>query len=129
MKLNEFFGNVTHDVNSQNTDNGEMGAEERSDLADKVFWFIVDSDDLHKKYFMRIASDIKNSNKNNDSIDYDWKIWKPMVNAGCVEYFHEHDVPGDPKITFNKKFRADMCKRLVDHYHKDIENDEYDLGD
>ena len=128
MKLYEFFGSISHDVNGENKKSSEeLSKEKENQLADDVFWFIIDNDDLHKKYFMPAAREIKKTSDDAESM-HDWKVWKPMVNAGCLEYFHENDVPGDPKVTFNKKFRADLCKRMCEHFHKDIIKGEYNLG-
>lgn len=126
MKLYEFFGSVSYDENQDNKKQDDiMSKEEENDLADEIFWYIIDNDDLHKKYFMPIARQIKKSD--NDQA-HDWKLWKHMVLAGCKKYYEEHEVPGNPKEVFNKKFRIDLCKRLTEHYHDDIMNDEYNLG-
>ena len=128
MKLYEFFGSMTHDVNEKaEKDPNKMNKEDEEQLADDVFWFIVDDDDLHKKYFMPIARELKKT-LGDDSYTHDYKVWKPMTTAGCIKYYEENDVPGNPKETFNKKFRIDLCKRLSDHFHKDIVKGEYDLG-
>lgn len=130
MKLFEFFGNINHNPNEANDRDPEaLGKEQEQELSDQVFWYILDHDDLHKKHFMDLAKEIRNTNKENSKDDtHDWKLWMPMVKEGCMEFFKEHKVDGHPADTFHKEFRVDLCKRLADHHHKDIIKDEYKLG-
>lgn len=131
MKLFEFFGR--YDVEpktSENKDPNYMSQEEEEHLLEEVFWHILEDDDLHKKYFMPIAKklkDIYDSESKEDDLN-DWKVWIPMVNQGCREYFEKFDVKGDPKDVFHKKFRKSLCEKLVDHYIDDIKNGAYNLG-
>jgi hypothetical protein len=128
MKLYEFFGSISQDSSQKDeTDPNAMTQEDEDQLSDAVFWDILDDDNLHKKYFMAIAKKIKTAS-DNDSEMHDFLIWKPMVNAGCIQYYHDHDLPGNPREIFNKNFRSNLCKRIADHYHKDIIDDVYDLG-
>ena len=131
MKLYEFFGKMDINVNSdKNEDAYHMSQEEESVLLDEVFWDILDNDDLHKHYFMPIARELKKIYDSPSKTDdlHDWKVWIPMVNKGCVEYFGSHNLEGDPKDIFNKEFRKDLCKKLTDHYHEDIIKGSYKLG-
>jgi len=130
MKLLEFFGNIEHNVNQdKDQDPTGLGKEEEKELKDNVFWYILDHDDFHKKYFMPIAKKIKKAHAKSKTEDmHDWKTWLPMVNAGCAEFFKKQPTMGDPHEIFHKKFRMDICKRLADHYHKDILKGEYELG-
>jgi hypothetical protein len=128
MKLCEFFGNISHDANKETKkDPNKMDKEEENRLSDEIFWFIIDDDDLYKKYFMPIARELKKTLDDEHDL-HDYKVWKPMVNSGCIKYYEENDIPGNPKEIFNKKFRIDLCKRLAEHFHKDVVGDEYDLG-
>lgn len=130
MKLYEFFGNIDHDVNKdQDSDNQGLEQEEEQQLGDHIFWYILDSDSLHKKYFIPLAKRIKSSHEADPkSSSREWKMWLPLVNKGCIEYFEKHDIQGDPKDIFNKKFRMNLCKRLIEHHYEDILKDEYKLG-
>ena len=125
MKLFEFFGNINHNPNEdQNKDPQSPGKEEEQELCDNVFWFILDDDDLHKKYFMPIAKELKAKYADTtDDASRDWKTWIPMVNAGCMKYYKEHKLEQHPSDAFSKEFRRDLCKRLEDHYHESIEKD------
>lgn len=128
MKLYEFFGNINKNP-EQDRDPQSLGKEEEQELCDKVFWYIIDEDDLHKKHFLPIAKELKA--KYDDTTDNsagDWKVWIPMVNAGCMKFYKDHDVKQHPKDAFSKEFRKDLCKRLEDHFREDIAKGEYTLG-
>lgn len=130
MKLFEFFGRLDLDYMQKKKDDEGLNREQEEILIDNVFWFILDNDRLHKKYFLPAAAKLKKiyDTKTLKDDKHDYKIWIPMVNKGCVEYYKKHDVKGDPNDVFNKKVRKDLCKKLVNHYHKDIVNGEYKLG-
>jgi hypothetical protein len=125
MKLFEFFGNINHNPNQdKDLDSKTPGKEEEQQLADDVFWYILDDNDLHKKYFMPISKELKikyADTKDDDSRD--WKVWLPLVNAGCMKFWKEHKIKQHPKDAFHKEFRRDVCKRLEDHYHEEIAKD------
>lgn len=129
MKLFEFFGKLTFDQDHKD-DKFSLSREEKEDLEDSLFWYILEDDELHKKYFMPSAKKLKaRYNNHQDDSSKDWIEWLPMVNKGCTKYYAEHDIPGDPKEIFSKKLRKEICKRLENHYRNDILNDEYQLGD
>lgn len=124
MRLYEFFGNI----NQESTSHGLEKEQERQ-LADQVFWYILDSDQLHKTQFLHIAKKIKQAHEADPKeASHDCKVWLPMVIIGCREYFEKNDIQGDPKDIFNKKFRMDLCKHLAQHFHEDILKDTYKLG-
>jgi hypothetical protein len=131
MKLNEFFGNIKHDTEQdKDLDPQSIGKEEEQELEDQVFWFILDDDDLHKKYFMPVAKELvrihKTDTKSDDLVN--WKTWMPMVNTGCMNFYKEQDLKKRPEDVFTKEMRVALCKRLTDHYHDDILKDSYNLG-
>ena len=103
---------------------------DNSKLADELFWFILDHDDLHKEHFMPIAKKIKKAQteKTFDHKDF-IKEWLPMVDRACLEYYKLNQLEGAPKDIFTKEFRRDMCHRLADQHHRDIEKGEYVLGE
>lgn len=128
MKLFEFFGKMSFDKDEER-DTFSLSKEEEENLEDALFSYILEDDDLHKKYFMPIAKSLKaRYHDHSDDASKDWKQWLPMVNKGCIKYFEENDVPGDPKDTFNQKLRKALCQRFEIHYRTDIMNDEYNLG-
>lgn len=123
MKLYEFFGHFNLDVTQNNKpEEKKMNQDEEALLADKIFWYMLDDDGLHKKYFLPAARQLKNTENR------DCKIWIPMVNKACAYYYKENKLTGNPKEIFNKKFRKDLCKRVDDHFYEDILKDEYNLG-
>jgi len=130
MKLYEFFGNISHDIDQDKSEYpNALGNEEEQELEDQLFWFIIDHDDLHKKYALPNFKEIKNKHQEDEKTsNHDWKMWMPMVKNGCAEFYKEQDIKGDPRDFFNKEVRINLCKRLVDHFHKDIINDEYKIG-
>lgn len=129
MNLFEFFGSFDIDNNNnKSNDSTKLSREEEQQLADQVFWFILDDDGLHKKYFLPIAREIRKNHNDNTGDRHDWKSWIPMVNSACARYFKEHNVKGNPKDVFNKMFRKNLCKKLCDHYHIDIVKGVYNLG-
>jgi hypothetical protein len=131
MKLNEFFGNIKHDTEQdKDLDPQSIGKEEEQELEDQVFWFILDDDDLHKKYFMPVAKELVRIHKTDTKADdlTNWKTWMPMVNAGCMNFYKEQDLKKRPEDVFTKEMRVALCKRLTDHYHDDILKDSYNLG-
>ena len=129
MKLYEFFGNIERDADKDDLAPDNLKREKQQELSDNLFWFIIDHDDLHKEFFLPSAKDIHKKQKNKSKEDtHDWKMWMPMVKKGCIEFYHKHKMIEDPNDIFNKELRIDMCKRLADHYHKDIINGEYKLG-
>jgi len=130
MKLFEFFGNINHDVDrDKDRDSQALTKEEEQEFSDNVFWYIIDEDDLHKKYFLPIAKDLKKKyDDTTDDDSVDWKVWLPIVNAGCTKYYKDHKIDKHPKDAFQQKFRMELCKRLEDHFHQDIAKGEYNLG-
>lgn len=130
MKLYEFFGNINRDPEQdKDQDPQALGKEEEQELCDNVFWYIIDEDDLHKKYFMPIAKKLKAKyDDTTDDASGDWKVWIPMVNAGCMKYYEENKLNQHPKDAFPKELRNDLCKRLEDHFREDIAKGEYTLG-
>lgn len=131
MKLYEFFGNIKHDTEQdKDLDPQSIGKEEEQELEDQVFWFILDDDDLHKKYFMPVAKELVRIYKTDTKADdlVDWKTWMPMVNTGCMNFYKEQDLNKRPEDVFTKEMRIALCKRLTDHYHDDILKDSYNLG-
>ena len=127
MKLYEFFGNLKHDSRAED-DPKPLGKEEEDEIADQVFWYIIDHDDLHKKHFHPKAKEIKSAyEKDKKMSGHNWKIWLDMAKEGCLEFYKKHEMKGHPSDTFDKEFFIDLCKRLADHYHKDIVNGAYKI--
>lgn len=128
MKLYEFFGNINHDDIDSDGHPDTLGKEEEREMAEQVFWFILDDDDLHKEYFLPVVKEMRAKHKADPKSDEsDWKLWMHMVKEGCIKFYEEHDVKGHPNDVFNKEFCIDVCKRIADHCHKDILKGEYKI--
>lgn len=130
MKLYEFFGNINFDPNKdEDLDPLKNNKEEEKELCDEVFYHIIDNDDLHKKYFIPLAKELKKKyDDTTDDANQDWKVWVPMVNSGCMDYYKEKKLQQHPQDAFPKELRRDLCKRLEQHYREDIAKGEYQLG-
>jgi len=137
MYINEFFGNIKHNVDIEKHDGKDSrdvltGRSESMDqqLADDLYWFILDHDELHKTHFMPLAKEISQLQKSKkfDHGKY-IKKWMPMVKAGCLKFYKQQKMEGHPNDIFTKKMRKDLCYRLADQHHRDIEKNEYTLGE
>lgn len=131
MKLYEFFGAPTNKEESNDMRDKMSGKTQADDdkLADELYWFILDDDELHKEMFLPLAKEITEKQKegNFDHGEYA-KKWLPMVNKGCIKFYKKSELKEDPRDLFTKSMRKGLCQRLADQHHKDIEKGEYNLG-
>ena len=123
MLLNEFFGKAI--------DAGKKQALKKDDdnkMNDNVFWFILDHDRLHKEYFHPLASKIKKESLSG-KINKEKTVanFMPMVEKGCLEYYHKNKMKGKPAKLFPKEMREELCEKLYDHFVEDITKDKYRL--
>jgi hypothetical protein len=123
MLLNEFFGKAI--------DAGKKQALKKDDdnkMNDDVFWFILDHDRLHKEYFHPLASNIKKESLSG-KINKEKTVanFMPMVEKGCLEYYHKNKMKGKPAKLFPKEMREELCEKLYDHFVEDITKDKYKL--
>ena len=131
--LREFFGNFHHDFGDHSKNNRDIFSK-KSELTDEqfndFFNFIIDHDDLHMGHVLPLAKQISVLQKKK-KFDHGKfiKKWLPLVNKACFEYYKDRKLEGDPKDIFTKKVRQDMCRKLADHFHNDIEQGEYQLGE
>lgn len=129
MKLYEFFSVPSLEQDKENQLE-KMSNENREQIANEVYWFILDHDKLHKEHFIPIARDIAKELKVNKKVDRDAvrSKWMPMVKEGCLEFHKKHKMKGNPSKIFDKEFCKGLCERLSDKYIDDIRKGEYDLG-
>lgn len=131
MKLYEFFSVPSIAKDKEGNENyGHNTKAERQRLANDIYWYILDHDHLHKKHFFPIAKEIYELHKAKKDIDrkkYTAR-WLPMVKEGCMAFYKEQKMTGDPKKLFDKDFFRAICERLADRHIKDITKDEYKLG-
>jgi hypothetical protein len=123
MLLNEFFGkSIKLKQDSSNQD-------DKSELNNELFWFILDHDRLHKEYFMPLAKKIKESDKaGGKDKEHLTNSFMPMVEKACKEYYAKKKMTGKLGKVFPKDLREEMCERLYDHYRDDVLQDKYKLG-
>ena len=121
MKLYEFFGS---NLDMKKHDPAVMDREEKEKMLQDIFYYMIDHDDLHKKHFIDIAREIHK----NPAKEHSPKIWLPLINKSCMEFYKEMKMEGDPKELFSKDLRKELCHKAADHYHKDIMMGEYTLG-
>jgi hypothetical protein len=130
MKLYEFFSvpSVEKDEEHQSDDQSSTNREK---LANDLFWYILDNDDLHKKHFIPIAQEINRKLKTDKKVDREeyTECWMPMVKEGCLEFHKEHKMKGDPKKLFDKEICKGLCHRFAEKHLEDIEKKSYKLGD
>ena len=122
MKLYEFFSvpSVEKDEEHQSDDQSSTNREK---LANDLFWYILDNDDLHKKHFIPIAQEINRKLKTDKKVDREeyTECWMPMVKEGCLEFHKEHKMKGDPKKLFEKEYCKEKCESNRRFYKKLIE--------
>ena len=130
MKLYEFFS-VPSLENDQDGKSEKMSDSNRERLANDLYWYILDHDDLHKKHFMPIAKQIEQTLRSTKKIDRDSvkEQWMPMVKEACLDYYKKHNMQGHPKKIFDEEFCKGLCERLSDQYIEDIRKGSYKLGE
>lgn len=122
MLLFEFFGPAIKA--GKEKDNNDLHKKENTD---EVFWYIIDHDKIHKDYFHPMKEKIKAMHKDKKLDREECVDWfMPMVERGCMEYYHKHKMNGKPSKVFPKDMREDLCEKLYDHYAEDIVKGEYD---
>lgn len=117
MLLNEFFGNYTPKIASENNDSLD---------SDDIFWFIVNHNKLHKDHVPAIVKEIKSSTDMND--EQILKTFTPIVHKGCKEYYESKKLLGKLGKIFPKKLREELCHKLYDYFHDDVIKNKYKLG-
>jgi hypothetical protein len=123
MLLNEFFGKPI-DIQKEmaKTSNDQ-------EMHDDLYWYIVDHDKLHKDYVIPLAKKIYKDHKNNN-LDKEKYVMEfmPLVNKGCMEYYHHKKMKGHLGKTFTEELRKELCEKLFNHFREDIVKDKYKLG-
>ena len=132
MKLLEFFGVPTNDENSSKPSADDLTGktqEEQEKIADELFWFMLDDDGLHKKYFIPLAQELARQIKAETVNRREFvPKWMPMVNQACLKFYKAKEMKDDPRDAFTFEMRKGLCRRLADHVYDDIEKGEYNLG-
>jgi hypothetical protein len=119
MLLKEFFGSAI-EAGKKLIDN----QDQKENQNDELFWYILDHDRLHKDYGIPCIEKMKKeSKKGKISKDKYIKELKPMIEKGCLEFYHKNNLKGKIGKQFPKELRDNLCERLCDHYMESIENE------
>ncbi len=124
MLLNEFFGTINLKNNPESSKKEEHQKVKQQGLASDVFEYIINNDRLHKTVFFPIAEKVvKESTKEQDP-----KVWMPIVNKGCMEFYSATKMKDNPREIFTEEFREELCQKMAEHYTPDILKGVYNLG-
>jgi len=131
MNLFEFFS-VPSVKDHEDNKKGQAPTsdDERRQLSDELFWYMLDHDDLHKKHVIPQLHKIKKDNKDLKKIDRSEyrECWMPMVREACLKFHKENKMSGHPSKIFDEEICKQLCRRLADRYIEDIKKGEYELG-
>jgi hypothetical protein len=124
MNLFEFFG--THEIiNDDPHGRDEDNKEKEKALFLDVFEYMINNDNLHKKFFLPAAKKVQEGPTKQHSS----KIWLPLVNKTCMEFYQKFNLKENPAELFNEEFRKNMCDKCAEYHQKHILTGEYNLGD
>lgn len=98
---------------------------DENELQEMIYEFIINNDKLHKEEFLPVAQRMSR----NPTSDHQAKIWLPLVNKGCMEFYHQNKMMEDPVQLFHKKFRKEMCEKIANEANKEILRGDYQLGE
>jgi hypothetical protein len=125
MKLYEFFGRPVKIGKKENKSEQDI-----SDHKDELFWYILDHDKLHKDHAIPLLQKMSRAQKTGKlNREECVSSMRPMVEKGCMEFYHKKEMKGKPAKHFPKDLRDDLCERLCDHYIESINKNEFQLGD
>ena len=123
MNLFEFFG--SHDnKGSDSRRQDEQNKEQEKALFLDIFEYMLNSDNLHKKFFLPTAKKVHES----PTKEHNSKIWLPLVNRACMEFYNKFELKENPTELFTEEFRKNMCDKCADYHQKHILTGEYNLG-
>lgn len=130
MKLYEFFS-VSSISDSKDNKHPKDKDGEREQLANDLYWYILDNDRLHKNHFFPIAQEIYAQVKEDKEIDRKkyTECWMPMVKEGALMFYKHMRLSGNPKKIFDKEMCEHICKRIAERHIKDIAEGQYNFGD
>lgn len=123
MLLNEFFGSFDPTGQKKEEEKNEKKYDE-DELVEAVYEFIINNDKLHKEEFIPVALKISK----NPTAEHSAKEWLPLVNKGCMEFYHHHKMNEDPLDLFSKDVRKKICQKMFTNGNKEILKGEYNLG-
>ena len=128
MKLYEFFNIPVNKKEKENPSVIGISQEEKQKMADELFWFILDNDRLHKEYVLPFVNSMKDQiTSPTFNKDRFTKMWMPMVNKGCKEFYSKHKLKKDPKELFDDSTKTVICKSLSDKFIEEFKDDAYSV--
>ena len=128
MKLYEFFNVPVDKKQKYDPHHADISVEEKQKMADEVFWFILDHDELHKEFVLPFIQELKNQiTSPNFNKDRFTKMWMPMVSKGCKLFHKKHKLKKNPTDLFDEEMRKGLCKSVGDKFIKEIEDDIYSV--
>ena len=100
-----------------------------SDAVNELDIYIMNNEDLYRRRFMPIISNIKRKlAKNVYDHEKAQKLWMYLVNDAAKEYVKEFGSPNqDVKDMFPKEVRQEIAKKLADQELEKIKDGEYDV--
>ncbi len=127
MLLKEFFSVPSIE---KHQDDSKGKDKDKAQLANDVYWFILDHDRLHKQHFIPIAQEIYSKVKRKQELDQEHytECWMPMVEQGCSDYYTKNKMKGNIKKLFDEDFRKELCQKIAERHLEDIKKGEYKLG-
>ena len=99
-----------------------------SDAVNELDSFIMNNEDLYRRRFMPIISNIKRKMKRG-VYDHDKviKLWMYLVDDAAKKYVQEYgSTDQDVKDVFPKETRLQVAQVIADREKENIENKEYD---
>lgn len=117
MLLKEFFGRSL-DVKPKSEEKDKLSQN------DELFWYMLDHDRLHKDYALPLSQRIKKAHhKGNPDTKSLINAFMPMVEKGCMEFYHRKKLTGKIDKLFPEDMKEEMCQKLYDHFCEDILSD------
>jgi len=100
-----------------------------ADAVNELDLYIMNNEDLYRRRFMPIISNIKRKLKKN-VYDHEkaQKLWMYLVDDAAKEYVKEFGTPGeDVKDMFPKETREKVARQISDRELENIKQGEYDV--
>ena len=100
-----------------------------TDAVNELDSFIINNEDLYRRRFMPIISNLKRKiAKNVYDHDKAQKLWMYMVDDAARQYVKEFGSPGtDVKDMFPKETRQQVARVIADREKENIDQGEYDV--
>lgn len=118
MKLTEFFSKSL-DVSIEKNKNKKIDKDE-------LFWFMLDNDVLHKKYFFPVAKKLDKDGECGPALILE--MFMPMVKEGCRQFYKDKKLTEKLGKLFSQELREELCNMLYRHYKDGVKSKKYNIG-